>query len=91
MNEAQADLVVDARGVSRQVGAFGNHVDSCKQRDGLIRHQVHDMALTLGAAEFQGQETADGLSGGNHLRTRQARGGDDGLQIDAIQQGHKQE
>ena len=49
------------------------------------------MALTLGAAEFQGQETADGLSGGNHVRTRQARGGDDGLRIDAIQQGHKQE
>ena len=77
LHEAQADLVVDARGVSRQVGAFGNNVDSCEQRDGLIGHQVHDVAFAFGADEFQGQETADGLGGGNHLRTGQARRGDD--------------
>src|SRR6266849_2139041 len=61
LHEAQADLVVDARGVGRQVGAFGDNVDACKQRDGLIRPQVHDVAFALGADQFQGQETADGL------------------------------
>ena len=90
-HEAQAGLVVDARGVSRQVGAFGDNVDACKQREGLIGHQVHDVAFALGADQFQGQEAADGLSRGNHLRTRQASRGDDRLQIDAVQQGHKQE
>ena len=90
-HEAQADLVVDARGVGRQVGAFRDNVDACKQGDGAIRHQVHHVAFALGADQFQGQETADGLGGGNHLRTWQASRGDDRLQIDAIQQGHKQE
>ena len=42
LHEAQAELVIDARGIGRQVGAFGNHVDSRKQRYGPIRHQVHD-------------------------------------------------
>jgi hypothetical protein len=55
----------------------------------LIRHQIHDVAFALRANQFQGQETADGLSGGNHLRTRQASGGDGRLQIEALQQGHK--
>ena len=91
LHEAQADLVIDARGIGRQVGAFGDDVDSGKQGDGLIRHQVHDVAFALGADQFQGQETADGLRGGNHLRTGQASRGDDGLQIDAIQQRQKQE
>ncbi len=49
LHEAQADLVVDARGVGRQIGAFGDDVDACKQRDGLVRHQVHDVAFALGA------------------------------------------
>jgi len=48
-HEAQADLVVDARRVGRQIGAFGDHVDSGKQRNGLIRHQVHDVTFALGA------------------------------------------
>jgi len=89
--ETQADLVVAARGVGRQVGAFGDNVDSRKQRDGPIRHQVHDVAFALGADPLQGQETTDGLGGGNHLRTRQASRGDDRRQIDAIRQGDQQE
>src|SRR5437870_6147979 len=64
LHEAQAGPVVDARGVSRQVRAFGDNVDACKQRDRLICHQVHDVAFALGADQFQGQETADGLGGG---------------------------
>src|ERR1019366_1873245 len=91
LHEAQAGLVVDARGVGCQIGALGDGVDSGKQRDGLVRHQVHDVAFALDADQFQCQETADGLGGGNHLRTRQADRGDDRRQIDAIQQGHKQE
>ena len=89
LHEPQADLVVDARGIGRQVGAFGDHVDACKQPDGLIRHQVHDVAFALGADQFQGQEAADGLSGGYHLRPWQASCGDGRLQIDAVQQRHK--
>jgi hypothetical protein len=58
---------------------------------GLIRHQVHDVAFAFGADQFQGQETANSLGGGDHLRTRQANCGDDSLQIDTIQQGQKQE
>ena len=83
--------MIDSRGIGRQVGAFGNHVDSGKQRDGPIRHQVHDVTFALGADQLQGQETADGLGGGDHLRTGQARRGDDRLEIDAIQQRQKQE
>ena len=30
LHEAQAELVVDARGIGGQVGAFGNHVESGK-------------------------------------------------------------
>jgi hypothetical protein len=57
----------------------------------LIRHQVHDVTFALGADQLEGQETADRLGGGDHLRTGQARRADDGLQIDAIQQRQKQE
>jgi hypothetical protein len=41
--------------------------------------------------QFQGQETAHGLGGGNHLGSRQASSGDDRLQVDAMQQGDEEE
>jgi len=49
------------------------------------------VALPFDADEFQSQKTANSLSRGDHLRTRQAGSADDGLHIDAIQQRQKQE
>jgi len=77
--------MIDTRGVGRQVGPLGYDVDSGKQGDGLIHHQIHDMALALGANQFHGQETADSLGSRNHLRTRQVSRGDDRIEMDAIQ------
>ena len=51
----------------------------------MIHHQIHDVALALGADQFHGQQTANGLGGRNHLRARQATGGDHPLEIDPIQ------
>jgi hypothetical protein len=62
--------VVDARGVGRQIGTFRHDVDSGEHSDGLIHHQIHNVAFTLRADQFQGQQAGDGLRGGNHFRTR---------------------
>jgi hypothetical protein len=56
----------------------------------LIHHQIHDVALALGADQFQGQQAADSLRGGNHFRTWQPSCRDDMLQMNAIQERHKQ-
>jgi hypothetical protein len=49
------------------------------------------VTLAFGADQFQGQQTADRLGGGDHLRGGQAGGGGDRRQIDAVQQRQKQE
>src|SRR5262249_55491497 len=74
-----------------QVGAFGNDVQASKQGDALVFQQLHDVALALGADEFQSQQAADGLFGGDHLRARQLRRGDDLGQAEGTDQGYKKE
>lgn len=76
--------MVDARGVGRQVGALGDDVESCKDSDSLIHDQIHHVALPFRANQLQRQQAADGPLGGDHLRARQAGGGDHPNQIDAV-------
>ena len=89
LHQSQTCFVVQAGGVLLQVGTFGDNVDTRKQSDGLVHHQIHDVALALDADQLHGQETAEGLDGGNHLGAGQASGGDHPVQIDAIQQRDK--
>ena len=68
---AAAGATIDPRTVSRQVRAFGHHIETREQGDALVRDQIHDMAFAFLADEFEGQERAHGLLGGNRLRTGQ--------------------
>ena len=60
--------VVHAGTVGCQIGPFGDHIESGKQGDRRIEHEVHDMALALSAQQLQRQQTAYSLLGRNHLR-----------------------
>ena len=74
-HEPDHGSVIDARTVAGQVRAFGDHVEAGEQGDALVADQVHDVALAFGADEFERQEGAEGLLGGNHAANRGDRPG----------------
>ena len=89
-HQVEVHLAVNARTVGRQIGAFGNDVESGKKRDPLIENEIHHMAFAFFAGEFQRQETAQGLLSGNHVRSRQIEFADDFSQVDLAHQGNKE-
>ena len=49
------------------------------------------MTMALNRPQFQSQASAQGVAGGNHLRSRQMRGLDQGIQLQTDQIGNEQE
>src|SRR5262249_33435994 len=76
----------DARAVRRQVRAFGNDVEAGEQGDPFVTDQVHDMTLALLAAEFEGQQGADRLLGGDRGRAGGGGRAEDVAQTDTGRQ-----
>ena len=83
--------VVDAGGILREVAFLGEGVQAGKQRQALIGHQGHDMALALDGPELERQASAQGMLGRDHLGTGQARGAGQLLGLQAHQIGDEQE
>ena len=89
--KARRLAVLDAGGILREVAFLGEGVQAGKQRQALIGHQGHDMALTLDRPELEGQTSPQGVLGRDHLGAGQARGACQLLGSQAHQIGDEQE
>ena len=78
--------MIDARAVAGQVGTLGDYVQAGEQGDALVTNQIHDVALAFRANEFEGQQAAHGLLGGDHLRTGEVGLAQDVGQPDVFQE-----
>ncbi len=90
-HQAGVSPLADARAVGGQIGTLGNHIESGKESQALVKDQIHDVAFALLADQLEGQETAQGLRGGDHPGTWQMRLAGDGGQVQRPHQGDKQE
>ena len=68
--EALQHLGPEAIRIGGQVGGFGSDVQTGKECQTRIKDQVHDMALALEAAKFEGQGGQDRLQGRDHFGAR---------------------
>jgi hypothetical protein len=83
--------MIDPGAVGGQIGALGDRVETCEEGNAFIADQVHDMTLAMRAEKFEGQQTADGLLGGDHARAGQTRLAYDLGQLDVPHHGDEQE
>lgn len=89
--QALGGAVIELGRGGGEIGALGDHVEAGEQREALIVDQIHDVALTLGADQFEGQEGPNGLLSGDHHRAGQLRWGDHVSQADRPHQRHEEE
>src|ERR1700752_1905085 len=54
----------DARGIFRQIALLGHGVEPAEQRQTVIGHQRHDVALALDRPQLEGQRRAQGMADG---------------------------
>ena len=47
--------------------AFGDHIQTGKERQPFVQHVTHDVAVAGGAKKLQRQKRTEGMAGGDHL------------------------
>jgi hypothetical protein len=63
---------VDTVRVFGKVAFLGNGIEATKQRQSFVGGKCHDVALALQRPELEGQASAQGVGGRDHLRAWQA-------------------
>ena len=89
-HQIEVGSMVHTRTVSGQIRAFGDHIETGKQGDPLVKDQVHHVTLPFLADKFHRQKRPDRLFGGDHARTRQINLPENTLEVDAFHERHKQ-
>ena len=60
----------DAVRVGRQIGGFGDDVESCPQRQPLVEDQIHNVTFAFRGGKLEPQDGEQGLGGRDHLGPR---------------------
>ena len=74
---------IDARRILGEIALLGRDIDPGKERESLIGHQGHNVALALNRPELEGQTGAQGVRRRNHLRPGQPGAFRQGVQVQA--------
>src|SRR2546426_1438533 len=90
-HQQQVGVLADTGAVCSQIGAFGDHVESGKQRDAFVKYQVHDVTLAFLTDEFESQQGAHGLLSGNHVGSGQIHAAQHLAQIQVAHQRDEEE
>ncbi|PYT26581.1 MAG: hypothetical protein DMG57_21120 [Acidobacteria bacterium] len=83
--------VGNAGGILRQVTLLGKRIQSGKQRQSFVCNQRHHVTVTLDRPQIQRQASPQSVIRRDHLRSRQMRGLDQGIQLQPHPIGNKQE
>ena len=82
---------IDAATVLGEIGTLGDDIQAGEQGQPFVEHRTHDMQVALGAKQLEGEQTAQGMSGRDHLRAGQSAAANDAIEVEFGQRGQEQE